>query len=499
MRSRLLLSWFALLSTTATAQVQFTDPLNGSTTGVQNGGAFVSGGGWQAGRQVKWDLGTALTEGSFTVELLNWNPNSDSPQHQFDKQQILAMYEAPHGSPHQADADSPKTSSWQVRTGAGYNNCFKFLSSPAGFTDRQETRIQRPLGALLPSQPHTVEVRWTRAGAVTVFVDGVEGVTHQHGQTLRLRYVFVGTDDAPGGTYGPQADVIYRNVRVTGSSTPVQPPVVDAGTPPMPGGSPSRFTPSADTWTEPLNPTVAHGSDADLRTGGDGRTIYFRFDVQGVGQVTRARLVLRAMNAGGGGDLRRVLNTSWTEASLTHQNRPMPEPAILGSLGRVELDTEYTFDVTSALTGNGAYAFAITSTDPDGSGYQSREAAEARPELVVEWTGMPGSTGGGSAGGGSTGGGSAGGGSAGGGSTGGGSAGGGSAGGGSAGGGSAGGSVPAAGGSAGGSVASGGGAAGGAATPAERIQGNGGCASTNVDVSVVSLALMLLLGARRRL
>jgi hypothetical protein len=482
MRSRLLISLIVLCALPATAQVQFADDLDGSTTGTRNGGQFVPGG-WQAGHQVKWDLGAALTEGSFTVELLNWNPSFDSPQHQFDKQQILAMYEAPHGSPHQADADSPKTSSWQVRTGAGYNNCFKFLSSPAGFTSRQETRISRQPGELAPSQPHTVEVRWTRAGNVTVFVDGVEGVTHRHGAALRLRYVFIGTDDAPGGTYGPQAGVIYRNVRVNGTTAPVMPPVVDAGVPPMPGGSPSRFVPSADTWTEPLNPTAAHGNDADLRTGGDGRTIYFRFDVQGVGQVSRARLVLRAMNAGGGGDVRRVLDTSWSDTSVTHQNRPMPEPSVLASLGRVEIDNEYAFDVTSAVRGNGAYAFAITSNDGDGSGYLSRESAEARPELVVEWSGTPGS-GGGSAGGGPAGGGVAGGGVAGGGA---------------AGGGDAGGAAM------GGGVASGGGQAGGATSaptaggePSQRVQVKGGCAAAGGGSSWLTLVVAMLLVMARR-
>lgn len=488
MRSRLLIS-LTLLSLPALAQVTFSDDLNGATTGARNGGQFVPGGGWQAGHQVKWDLGAALTEGSFSVELLNWNPSFDSPQHQFDKQQIVAMYEAPHGSPHQADADSPKTSSWQVRTGASYNNCFKFLSSPAGFTDRQETRISRQPGELSPSQPHTIEVRWTRAGNVTVLVDGVEGVTHQHGTALRLRYVFIGTDDAPGGTYGPQADVIYRNVRVNGSTGSVVPPVVDAGTP-GPGGSPSHFLPTADTWTEPLNPTAVHGSDADLRTGGDGRTIYFRFDVQGVGQVSRARVVVRAMNGGGGGDLRRVMDTSWSEASVTHQNRPTPEPTVLASLGRVDIDNEYAFDVTSAVRGNGVYAFAITSTDGDGSGYLSRESAEHRPELVVEWSGTPG-TGGGSAGGGVAGGGVAGGG----------------AGGGIAGGGSAGGGSPAAGGDAGGAgmgggVASGGGQAGAPTAggePAQRVQVKGGCAAAGGSSSWLTLVVVMVLVMARRL
>ena len=472
------------------AQVQFTDALMGSTTGTQSGGSFEAGGGWRAGRQVKWDLGSAVTEGSFSVELLNWNPNSNSPQHGFDKQHIVAMYEAAHGSPHASDSDSPKTSFWQVRTGASYDNCFKFLSSTAGFAappaGRHETRITRPLGAIDPAQPHTLEVRWTRAGDVTVLLDGVAGVTHQHGTALRLRYVFVGTDDAPAGTYGPQADVIYRNVRVTGSATPVV--VVDAGSP-VPPVTPglSRFAPTADTWSEPANPSVAHGNEVDLRTGGDGRTIFLRFDVQGVGQVSRARLVLRAMNAGGGGELHRVADASWSEATLTHLNKPVIDAAIVSSLARVEVGAEATFDVSSALTGNGVVSFAITSSDGDGSGYDSREAGASRPELVVEWSGTPGA-GGGTAGGGTAGGGSAAGGSAGGGSVG--------AGGGSAAGGAAGGAVSAGGGasnSAGGSVEAP--SAGGAAN--DRIQVNTGCSATVLDGSLLGLLFVLGAAARR--
>lgn len=478
------------------AQVQFNDALMGSTTGTQSGGSFEAGGGWRAGRQVKWDLGSAVTEGSFSVELLNWNPNSNSPQHGFDKQHIVAMYEAPHGSPHSSDSDSPKTSFWQVRTGANYDNCFKFLSSSAGFAappaGRHETRITRPLGAIDPAQTHTLEVRWTRAGDVTVLLDGVAGVTHQHGTALRLRYVFVGTDDAPAGTYGPQADVIYRNVRVTGSATPVV--VVDAGSP-VPPVTPglSRFAPTADTWTEPANPSVAHGNEVELRTGGDGRTIFLRFDVQGVGQVSRARLVLRAMNAGGGGELHRVADSSWSEATLTHLNKPLVDAAVVSSLARVEVGAEATFDVSSALTGNGVVSFAITSSDGDGSGYDSREAGASRPELVVEWSGTPGA-GGGTAGGGTAGGGTAGGGSAAGGSAGGGSV---SAGGGSAAGGAAGGVVSGGGGgsnSAGGAVEAP--SAGGVAN--ERIQVNTGCGATMLDVSLLGLLFVLGAAARRR-
>ena len=100
----------------ASAQV-LTDSLNGSTSGTQDGGTFT-GGGWRAPRQISWDLGEALVEGGMSVEVTNWNPNENSPQHQKDKQQIINMYEADHGSPHKSDNDEPKTAFFNIRTGA---------------------------------------------------------------------------------------------------------------------------------------------------------------------------------------------------------------------------------------------------------------------------------------------------------------------------------------------------------------------------------------------
>jgi MYXO-CTERM domain-containing protein len=113
--------------------------------------------------------------------------------------------------------------------------------------------------------------------------------------------------------------------------------------------------------------------------------------------VKSARIFLTALNGGGGGDIHVVGDNSWTEAGLTHVNRPTPEPPILSSLGAVEIGGFYSFDVTSAIVGNGLHSFAITSALVDGSGYHSRESAASHPELVIESedTGVGGSTGGG--------------------------------------------------------------------------------------------------------
>lgn len=386
-----------LCSAGVRAQIVLEDALINSTKGQQQGGQFVSGGGWQAGQQIHWDVGFEVTEGGMSIEVTNWDPSSASTQHQFDKQHIINMYQAAHGSPHSSDADSPKTGFFNIRTGATYDNLFKFLSSTAGFSPppagREEVRIPKAPGFIDPSKSYTIKVEWTPSGDITAFLDSELLVTHSHGAPFRMRHVYVGTDNAPPGTYGPQKDVIYKNLQVWGKATPV----LDAGAGGSGGGAGSgggsggapstksfSFEPVADTWTEPLNPSQNHGADPELRAGGDGRTVYMRFDVQGVSTVKSAKIYLKAMNAGGGGDMHVVQDNTWTEAGLTHSNRPLPESATLSTLGQVEIDGVYAFDVTSAITGNGLHSFAITSTDTDGSGYNSREHPGTHPELVIE-------------------------------------------------------------------------------------------------------------------
>ncbi|MBK9000509.1 MAG: DNRLRE domain-containing protein [Myxococcales bacterium] len=405
----------------AAAADVLTDPLNGSTVGQQTGGTFVSGGGWQAGQQITWDVGSELTEGGMSVEVTNWNPNSDSPQHQFDKQHIINMYQAPYGSPHQSDGDSPKRGFFNIRTGATYDNLFKFLSSTAGFdpppAGRHETRIKKALGFVDPTKTYSVRVEWTATGDITAWLDSEQLITHSHGVPFRLRHVFIGTDNAPPGTYGPQKDVVYKNLKVWGTTAPLP----DAGAGGSggsgggagaggTGGAPASFSfePVADTYTDPLSPTLGHGSDPELRAGGDGaggigRVIFLRFDVKGVGQVKSAKLYLKAMNAGGGGDIRAVPDDSWLEGSVIHDNKPAFDAQILSSLPKVEIDGVYFFDVTAAVTGDGLHSFAITSTDGDGCGYNSRENPGTHPELVIESAGPAGSGGAGGSGGGSAG------------------------------------------------------------------------------------------------
>lgn len=191
----------------------FCDALNGSTSSNRrDGGTFVDGG-WKAPGQIIWDLGRTLTSGRFSATLLNWNPASDSPQHQGSKAHILNMYEMSHANVHSGGDDR---SSWfNVRTGPVYRDMFKFYSSIAGFGDgnREETYHPPPNGRIDPSVPHTIEVVWGNR-EISIFVDGQRVGTHRHRTDMRLRYVVIGRDSSPSGDYSVQNDVIYRDIKV---------------------------------------------------------------------------------------------------------------------------------------------------------------------------------------------------------------------------------------------------------------------------------------------
>ncbi len=117
------------------------------------------------------------------------------------------------------------------------------------------------------------------------------------------------------------------------------------------------------------------GDDA----GGNLEVTYLRFLVAGTeGNVTSAKVRLHTPNdpssEGGGGTIYMVTDTGWNEETLTWNNRPPTSGGPLSSLGTVAPDSVYELDVTSAVPGDGAWSFAIVSTDPNSSHYSTKEA-----------------------------------------------------------------------------------------------------------------------------
>ena len=103
--------------------------------------------------------------------------------------------------------------------------------------------------------------------------------------------------------------------------------------------------------------------------------------------VQNAKLRLYVTNdSTSGGSFNKITNTSWAE-TITWNSKPAIDGPLLATLGAATINLSYEVDVTSAISGNGSYSFAITlpSANTNTLGYASREASASanRPQLIV--------------------------------------------------------------------------------------------------------------------
>jgi hypothetical protein len=151
----------------------------------------------------------------------------------------------------------------------------------------------------------------------------------------------------------------------------------------------TTFQPTADTYVRAAAPSANYGTDTTLRAIGyqSGAAIksYLKFNVTGVGTVTGATLSLKVTESTS--DTVMVCfhpNTSWTEGGLTWNNRPIDGNGTCDDLifGGVTAGSTLDVDVSSRVTGNGAYTFFIDVDGDDRTMFSSREGATA-PTLKV--------------------------------------------------------------------------------------------------------------------
>jgi hypothetical protein len=153
-----------------------------------------------------------------------------------------------------------------------------------------------------------------------------------------------------------------------------------------PVGDEVTLTPVADTFVSSSKPNINYGSTMVLEVDGSPIKItYLRFDVAGLsGAVQSARLRLQAVNGSGvGGTLYSLFNNSWNENTVTYNTRPIIDGPVLGVLGPVSIGSIVEIDVTSAISGNGTYSFAIDSNSSNGAHYRSREDLSNPPVLII--------------------------------------------------------------------------------------------------------------------
>ena len=133
------------------------------------------------------------------------------------------------------------------------------------------------------------------------------------------------------------------------------------------------YQPVDDTWVDDKRPAQNYGSEPALELRGQNRNdvnTYLKFSVSGSGGVVAGAFLRLFVERGGddGGSIYSVSNeyanspVTWTEAGLTWDNAPPILGVALDSAGPVTAGTWIELDVSQAITGDGTYSFALSSS-----------------------------------------------------------------------------------------------------------------------------------------
>jgi len=151
----------------------------------------------------------------------------------------------------------------------------------------------------------------------------------------------------------------------------------------------TEFSVIADAFVSQANPMSNYGPNEDVRVRGaaSGREIisYLKFSVSGLtGAVPSAKLKVYAKDDINDTAVKSVADTSWVESSINWNTRP-PVGEQLDSIAPVSTNRWYEFNVTDAVTGDGTYSFALTSTQDIASrDWDSKEGIGNSAVLQIE-------------------------------------------------------------------------------------------------------------------
>lgn len=161
---------------------------------------------------------------------------------------------------------------------------------------------------------------------------------------------------------------------------------------PTPPTSPLSFAAAHDGFVDSAYPTRSYGAATALRVrdAASDMNSYLKFNVTGVAAAPqKATLRLYVTDAGpNGGALYQVANdylgtaTPWLESGLQWRNAPAVGVTPLAAAKPATRNQWLEFDVTSAVTGNGTYSFALSGGTTDVVVYASGESTHP-PQLVI--------------------------------------------------------------------------------------------------------------------
>ena len=189
----------------------------------------------------------------------------------------------------------------------------------------------------------------------------------------------------------------------SGAGAAASGPLTQSGTPPAapetatalptatatatPTGTLYSLIPVADAYVSSDNPLVNRGSAKVLRVDLSPEVhSYLRFNVVGLqAPVVHATLRVYAnSNSKTGFEVHAVTDVQWSEKAINFMNAPPYAPAIAAASGPLTADAWTDVDVTSLVTGNGAYSLALVGVGPTALSLASRETGPHSPQLIIE-------------------------------------------------------------------------------------------------------------------
>jgi Bacterial Ig domain len=159
------------------------------------------------------------------------------------------------------------------------------------------------------------------------------------------------------------------------------------------------FTATADTSAYQVSSNSNYGGDTILEADGGSTTVesFLKFVTSGISGTIQSAKVQLTATSNGTADGPSIYSTgvSWSESTLTWNNRPSATSGALDKKTSVAANAVVTYDVTKAISPNASYyGFRLATTSTDGVDFYSREAGTTsqRPVLIVTFTTSGGDT-----------------------------------------------------------------------------------------------------------
>src|SRR6478735_3569267 len=187
----------------------------------------------------------------------------------------------------------------------------------------------------------------------------------------------------------------------TATATQVLPTLTATATVAACAPSTRLFVASADAFVNEASPATNYGIGAEIKmklAPGQSLESYLTFTVSGlIDPVTSVTLRLASANYAGVDTVSapdvRLLTGPWSETGVTWATKPATGALVARGGLAWGLNAPYSWNVTSAVTGNGTVSLALVGNTTDGATANSREqnsaGAAGKPTLIVTTGGAP--------------------------------------------------------------------------------------------------------------